>query len=357
MIIDDAHHLGSKALAYLQQKVWNPTRPDRSNRLVLFGEPSLSAQLYALENARDADSPVSKVFLPAMTGDETAAYLNHRLSLAEVQGRQTLSRRTARKIHHATGGLPGPINAELDSWLQKCGPGLPTSAIDRSSNPGKLRHFLNVITAAGERLASKNMLHKDRWQSGTDRRDTGACRQMVTTKNTVCRTLASGDAVKGGVSYLKDFCTAVAANRMPAEASRIDENGVSFHPAKTLSCQRAASLPSALNIDRGPSIMHEKWLLDQNPSYYTIQVLAVKTQDALARLVAARCLSSHRHLASFLTYYKGAPAYPLLWGVYRHRSDASAALAELPRELKNFQPMIRRLSSIQNLIRKMNALS
>jgi type II secretory pathway predicted ATPase ExeA len=351
MIIDDAHRLGPKALEYLQQTIWKPTQPCRSERLVLFGEPSLNADLNGLKNTREDDAPVSKVFLPAMTEDETAAYLSHRSSLAGVSERRLLSRRAVRKIHHATGGLPGPINIEFDSWLQKRGPGTPTPAIDRSSNPGRLRHFLNVITAAGEQLAAKNMLHKDRWQSATDRRDTDACRQMVTAKNTVCRTLASGDTVKGGASYLKDFCSAAAAGQLPLMAARTGEKWGNPPPEKTMPCQLTESLSSVLNDDTGPNILREQWLLGQDPSCYTIQVLGVRTEVSLARIIVAHRLPQHRYIASFLTSYRGEPAYPLLWGVYRHLSDASSALEELPEALKKFHPMIRRLSSIQNLIR------
>ncbi len=327
MIIDDAHRLGPKALEYLQQTFWKPTQPRRSDRLVLFGEPSLNADLNGLKNTREDDAPVSKVFLPAMTEDETAAYLSHRSSLAGVSGRRLFSRRAVRKIHHATGGLPGPINAEFDSWLHKLeNQGLITTAsLDQSSNPGKLRHFLKVITAAGERVSAKNMLHKDRWQNATSSKNVDSC--------------------------LKDFCSAAAAGQLPMMAARTGEKWGNPPPAKTMPCQLTGSLPSALNDDTGPNILREQWLLGQNPSCYTIQVLGVRTEESLARIIVAHRLPEHRHIASFLTSYRGEPAYPLLWGVYRHFSDASSALEELPGELKKFHPMIRRLSSIQNLIR------
>ena len=119
IILDDAHALGPEELAFLLRIISPPRGVRIANRMVLFGEPSLNTNLSALIQALPDATAVSSIYLPAMTPDETAAYLRQRLSAAGFTDNTLFDGRLARKLHRAGGGLPGRINEEADRWLCK----------------------------------------------------------------------------------------------------------------------------------------------------------------------------------------------------------------------------------------------
>ncbi len=119
IILDDAHSLGPEELAFLLRIISPPRGVRMANRMVLFGEPSLNTNLSALIQDLPDATAVSSVYLPAMTPDETAAYLRQRLSAAGFADNTLFDGRMARKLHRAGGGLPGRINEEADRWLHK----------------------------------------------------------------------------------------------------------------------------------------------------------------------------------------------------------------------------------------------
>jgi type II secretory pathway predicted ATPase ExeA len=119
IILDDAHSLGPEELAFLLRIISPPRGVRMANRMVLFGEPSLNTNLSALIQGLPDATAVSSVYLPAMTPDETAAYLRQRLSAAGFADNTLFDGRMARKLHRAGGGLPGRINEEADRWLHK----------------------------------------------------------------------------------------------------------------------------------------------------------------------------------------------------------------------------------------------
>jgi type II secretory pathway predicted ATPase ExeA len=119
IILDDAHALGPEELTFLLRVIAPPSGARIANRMVLFGEPSLNTNLSALIQALPDTTAVSSIYLPAMTPDETAAYLRQRLSAAGFTDNTLFDGRLARKLHRASGGLPGRINEEADCWLHK----------------------------------------------------------------------------------------------------------------------------------------------------------------------------------------------------------------------------------------------
>lgn len=119
IILDDAQALGPEELAFLLRIISPPYGVRMTNRMVLFGEPSLNANLSALIQALPDATAVSSIYLPAMTPPETAAYLRQRLSAAGFTDNTLFDGRMAKKLHRAGGGLPGRINIEADRWLHK----------------------------------------------------------------------------------------------------------------------------------------------------------------------------------------------------------------------------------------------
>ena len=99
-------------------------------------------------------------------------------------------------------------------------------------------------------------------------------------------------------------------------------------------------------------IHRENWLLTQNSAYYTIQILGVRNEKRLQNFVEENRLSKEDHIAYYQTSYKGKDWYPLLYGVYATKTEASSAMKELPPTVQKASPWIRRMSSVHRAIQK-----
>jgi len=99
------------------------------------------------------------------------------------------------------------------------------------------------------------------------------------------------------------------------------------------------------------TIYRESWLLDQDSSYYTLQVLGVRNEESLLDFIKRHKLLQKKNVAYYKTAYKGQQWYPLLYGVYPTKSDAAVAVKELPDKVQKSIPWIRKLSAVQKEVR------
>lgn len=119
VILDDAQALGLEEIAFLLQIISPPNGVRTVKRMVLFGEPSINTEFSALGKALPDATAVSRIYLPAMTPDETAAYLRQRLCAIGFTDNTLCDGRIARELHRIGSGLPGRVNLAADRWLQE----------------------------------------------------------------------------------------------------------------------------------------------------------------------------------------------------------------------------------------------
>ncbi|HFQ13459.1 MAG TPA: hypothetical protein ENK40_01550 [Gammaproteobacteria bacterium] len=93
----------------------------------------------------------------------------------------------------------------------------------------------------------------------------------------------------------------------------------------------------------------EEWIKAQNPRYYTLQ-LASSTNRKLIEKYYTR-----NNLQGMAGYYvnrrQGEDWYALVYGAYPTVSEANAAIASLPEDLRKWSPWVRKLKDIQRLIK------
>jgi septal ring-binding cell division protein DamX len=100
-------------------------------------------------------------------------------------------------------------------------------------------------------------------------------------------------------------------------------------------------------------IIHsEKWLLSQESSFYTIQLMGARKKVLLFNFVEKNRLLEQNEVAFYQTTFKDKPWFQLLYGVYATKKDAQAAADNLPPKIRKSSPWIRRLSSVQKAIRR-----
>ncbi len=98
-------------------------------------------------------------------------------------------------------------------------------------------------------------------------------------------------------------------------------------------------------------IHNEKWLLSQEPSSYTIQLMGVRKEALLFDFVARNQLLKKNEIAFYQSMFKSKPWFQLLYGVYVTKKDAQSAADNLPPKIRKSSPWIRRLSAVQKAIR------
>jgi len=100
-------------------------------------------------------------------------------------------------------------------------------------------------------------------------------------------------------------------------------------------------------------IIHsEKWLLSQESSFYTIQLMGARKKALLFNFVEKNQLLEQNEIAFYQTTFKDKPWFQLLYGVYATKKDAQSAADNLPPKIRKSSPWIRRLSSVQKAIRR-----
>ncbi len=99
-------------------------------------------------------------------------------------------------------------------------------------------------------------------------------------------------------------------------------------------------------------IHREKWLLSQESSFYTIQLMGARKEALLFNFVEKNQLLEQNEIAFYQTTFKDKPWFQLLYGVYATKKDAQSAADNLPPKIRKSSPWIRRLSAVQKAIRR-----
>ena len=325
ILIDDAHLLKPATLKSLLIKFVRNANEGRVNRLILFGDPSINSSLSDCLPSLSDNTAVSQIHLPAMNQAETSQYLLHLASIAGISPSRRLNRRVVNRIYRSTGGVPGLIYKEAEAWLQKKNTkGTLTFDENKSSGASRLRELFKEVSIVADRLKVGAWIKPTRTEDfSRSEKESSSCKwamdQVKTPDNHLAQ--ASSRYKKDSPQRMGDTLNS-RLNPLPSDQTEIDFGG----------------------------IHREEWLLCQDPRCFTLQVLGAKTEAALAAIVNAHKILLHREIACFRTIYKGEKAFPLLWGLYQTRTEASAAIEDLPNKLKTFYPLVRRMYTIQQSI-------
>jgi general secretion pathway protein A len=115
VVIDEAQALEPALLEQLRLLTNLETAERKLLQIVLIGQPELRGRIAGLEQL--AQRVVARYHLGALTPDETAHYVEHRLGVAGLQGPLPFDRPALRALHERTGGVPRRINLLADRAL------------------------------------------------------------------------------------------------------------------------------------------------------------------------------------------------------------------------------------------------
>jgi general secretion pathway protein A len=116
LIIDEAQNLSADVLEQMRLLTNLETNERKLLQIILLGQPELAAMLERPELRQLAQRIVARYHLGALTKQEVAAYVRHRLDVAGTQ-RKLFPPAVMNRLYCLTGGIPRTINVLCDRAL------------------------------------------------------------------------------------------------------------------------------------------------------------------------------------------------------------------------------------------------
>ena len=350
ILMDDAHQLSRKELRKLLQNTLASGPDAKFKRMVLFGEPRLSADFETVSGGLIDETAVNKIFLPTVSEEEAAAYLRHRLAVAGFNGKSPFSATTLKALYRDSQGLPGRINENASRWLSKKG---LAGRRSRQLPRGEASRYLRVAgwTIAGALIIFAAVFFLlPPLDTGYDSQGTAAPKVVRGKIRSIDRQLKPRADVASGRPAEKQLA-ARPQPTAPEQPGKVQPPPVpdSRAPKPPSTTPPASKQPDSGKYGR---IQREQWLLAQRPSDYTIQLLGVRSEQSLLAFVNQYGLDQSGDAAYYRSRFKGGIWYPLVYGVYANPKQAQSAIAGLPEKIRSMSPWIRKMSAVQSEIRK-----
>ncbi|WP_036165014.1 ExeA family protein [Massilia sp. 9096] len=117
LVIDEAQNLSAEVLEQLRLLTNLETSERKLLQIILIGQPELRTMLARPELEQLAQRVIARYHLGALSAQETAAYVGHRLAVAGAHAATPIPAALAPLIHRLTGGVPRRINLLCDRAL------------------------------------------------------------------------------------------------------------------------------------------------------------------------------------------------------------------------------------------------
>jgi DamX protein len=138
----------------------------------------------------------------------------------------------------------------------------------------------------------------------------------------------------------------------PAVAAPVKEE-----PPQQIQIQSAPPSPTPSTSARAGrkadkrAVQREKWLLSQDATSYTIQIIGVHNEQSLWDFIKKNQFLEQNEIAYYESTFQGKVWYQLLYGIYPTKQEAVLAANKLPENVRRAEPWIRRMSTIQKAIK------
>ena len=116
LVVDEAQNLAPEVLEQVRLLTNLETETQKLLQIILIGQPELRELLGRVELRQLAQRITGRYHLDPLSGDETAAYVRHRLRVAGAT-REVFSAGALREIQRLSGGVPRLINIISDRAL------------------------------------------------------------------------------------------------------------------------------------------------------------------------------------------------------------------------------------------------
>ena len=413
VIVDDAHQLLQRELDFLIHEALVSGSSNKIKRLVLFGESDLYTAVTKFAESLSAQPAVNKIYLPGLTETQTAEYLQHRLAIGGFSGEFPFNSSEINSIHQTSGGYPGPINETAHQWLndkysiKKEGQNMlqKLSGTSRRMVAWFGAGIIIILLAAfwffsdskhwtpkpPDQKLTKKVFRKKIVQSAIEK--VAAIQTPIKPAAVIKTPIKPSDAIKTQQTSATKTTpeppapikTVTPEKREPVAPGPIitaaqktdSQPKITPQPAakptpKTESQPQTEPQPAAKPTPKTDSrpqtkpqsaikplpqsaareIRREKWLLSQNSTDYTIQIIGVSYEKSMLEFIKKNQLLKQNEIAYYESTFRGRPWYEALYGIYPTMQEAQLAANKLTGNIRQAGPWIRKLSEVQQEIEK-----
>ncbi len=117
LIVDEAQNLSNRVLEEIRMLSGVETTKEKVLRIILAGQPELNDKLNSPGLVQLAQRIRLRFHLTALSKQDMAAYIQHRLEVAGSQGREVFMPDTFPLIYRYTGGVPRLVNTLCDTAM------------------------------------------------------------------------------------------------------------------------------------------------------------------------------------------------------------------------------------------------
>jgi len=405
--IDDAHLLPiDTVIELLQLHTTSASKYDRLLHIILFATPAISSLLQAQEAHAINSKSIQTLEIPSLTSEQAVAYITQKLITQDALETSTLTSDQIKKIARASRGLPGRVENLLvklpahlttsqkqteEPAFKSLTKGLPITAIIASialiSIISVLLLFQDEINAVFDEVHSDNAIIEDKSEVALElpalaepkveaSQATEPLPQKITPveelepvlkipeQPTVVAVSTSEAEIQPEVLEQElpvlevdvdaQLSEIPAAQKPPATPKEITPATVTEPitttelipsiPKSVPAAPKTAAKPTVVK----PDLKREAWLLSQDPTAYTLQVVGLRDESSLHEYIDRHKLTGE--VAYFKTSRNNHSWYPLLYGIYPGRSVAMAAQVKLSAKLRQKDIWIRNIASVHEEI-------
>jgi type II secretory pathway predicted ATPase ExeA/septal ring-binding cell division protein DamX len=386
VLIDEAHAMPVETLEEIRLLSNLESKRHKLLQIVLFGQQELDDVLGMPQMRQLKERIVHSFRLEPLVRQDIGAYLMFRMRLAGYKGPDLFSAPAVRRIADASEGLTRRINILADKALlaafsegeYQIAPKHVDAAIrdsEFSRLKGKRRDSRAMmwlaaaavgLIAAGAAVALLAVYLKV--QANPEYRASSA-RGIGTlaapprpTAGVIAPAPAAAATDPTGPDTVKPAAVAEVAKpaapaAMPAPVAAAAPAPVANRPATPAGPPKATEVPAtASKSPQGAGLLErrrqatEVWLQEAPKGTHTLQLLtadAARAGEIDAWLTKLPAVIDRDAIFVYETMIKGAPRFGVLYGAFADRGAASAAMAELPKKLRDARPIIRTAGGIR----------
>ncbi len=377
VLIDDAHLLEPRAVVQLLELVrYQPLR------IVFFAEPQFVQTLQKELSLGEQALNWHEIRLARFGSEEIKRYLKLRLREAGGKGDLPFTTKQTTEIITQSQGIPGKINdlaserlrAQAHAVTQRPASRLPDvhrsvaylvivltalvwlvwersqepaedAGLQFESMPGAVPREQQIVKSEGQPTPEQGMIERRTEPQSELVAETPLPQQvpMATNDVTVLETSTETEnPIETTSSPGVDEATQVSQQAASARA-------VSETTSAEIDAVPVAEVSNVVSTDTIETAGYERWILDQPPSNYTLQLFGTSNRTKWQQFM--RRQEKHPEIASFKSRRNGQDWFVVLFGSYPDRASAGEAAASLPSSVGKLSPWIRTFSGVQDGIR------
>ena len=341
VLVEEAQSIPIETLEEIRLLSNLETSQHKLLQIVLFGQPELDEILERKSIRQIKERIANNFYLLPLNKNDVVEYIQFRLHAAGHRGSQILSPAATKLIWRFSRGLLRKINILSDKAL--------LAAWQNESPVVKRNHVVKAsqdFMITTKKRVTKAMLYASAFSLALTL-GAGLLWNTVTEQQNKITELNKLPSTHAGINTSK-------AKAVPLPTHQRKTNLQPSQNLKSTEEPNASPRNSAVKkttVYQKQLLRSRQWLNGVNPSHYTIQVLltnADANDELLKKLSEEFDNSTLEQLQFVRTNIMGNPMLKVLYGEYASYTEARKALQTLPASLRQHQPYIRNIGSVNS---------